>query len=286
MTPEADEARDLRREVTRTVLAAIDANGFALAGAGAILEHGVSVRPTEDVDLFTARTDTEGFAASVTTATDVLRQRGFNVALARSTGQFARLQVARGNQSIEVDLGMDWRRDPPVRLDQVGPVLSLADAAASKVLALYSRREARDYLDVDAIRQRGPFSDDELLELAADRDPGFERAMFANQLRGITAVTLTRVERYGLNRTDLADVQERTETWADQIDNPPQPSSASAALRAQATAHLHSARQTADRVEVTAESAEAAAEQNDAPRLREAATERAEGRPSQRPPRL
>lgn len=271
MTPESADARDLRREVTRTVLAELDANGFALAGAGAILEHGVSVRPTEDVDLFTARTDTEGFAASVVTASIALRQHGFVVDLDRSTSEFARLRVARGDQNIEVDLGMDWRRDPPVRLDQVGPVLSLADAAASKVLALYSRREARDYLDVDAIRRRGPFSDDELLELAADRDPGFERSMFANQLRGVTAVTLTRVERYGLERTDLAGVQERTTAWADQIDAPPQPSSA--VLRAQAAAHLDSVRQTAERVEATAE-------QMDAPPLGDKTERRNGQRPS------
>ena len=47
------EKRDAQREVTRIALSGIAGFGFALAGSGAIREHGVIDRPTEDVDLFT-----------------------------------------------------------------------------------------------------------------------------------------------------------------------------------------------------------------------------------------
>lgn len=68
---------------------------------------------------------------------------------------------------FEVDLGVDWRAHDPVWMD-IGPVLAVADAVANKVCALFSRAEPRDFLDVDAIRQTGLFSDADLLRIAAE----------------------------------------------------------------------------------------------------------------------
>lgn len=42
----------LQTRVTIVVLAALDDAGFVLAGAGAIRAHGITARPTYDVDLF------------------------------------------------------------------------------------------------------------------------------------------------------------------------------------------------------------------------------------------
>ncbi|KQQ20731.1 hypothetical protein ASF48_09025 [Rathayibacter sp. Leaf299] len=47
---------DLQREITRVALDALEGTAFALAGSGAIREHGVIDRLTEDVDLFTSNT--------------------------------------------------------------------------------------------------------------------------------------------------------------------------------------------------------------------------------------
>jgi hypothetical protein len=139
--------------VTRIALASVE--GFALAGSGAIREHGVIDRPTEDVDLFTANADEDAFSVAIDHVTARLRSSGCEVELTRRAEHFARLHVvtAEGVQ-LDVDLGVDWRQDQPVRL-AVGPVLSLDDAVGSKVGALYSRGEVRDYLDVDAIRSSG-----------------------------------------------------------------------------------------------------------------------------------
>lgn len=40
-------------EIAEVALRAIDGQGFALAGAGAMVAHGVISRPTQDLDLFT-----------------------------------------------------------------------------------------------------------------------------------------------------------------------------------------------------------------------------------------
>jgi hypothetical protein len=159
-TPERDREVAVQREVARIALAGVD--GFALAGSGAIREHGVIERPTEDVDLFTTSQDVTAFSAAVDQVTAQLRGSGYRVEQTRRAAHFARLRVdsADGLQ-LDLDLGVDWRQDDPVTLE-VGPVLSLSDAVGNKVSALYSRGEPRDYLDVDAIRASGRFSDDEL----------------------------------------------------------------------------------------------------------------------------
>jgi Nucleotidyl transferase AbiEii toxin, Type IV TA system len=46
---------DLHRQVAAIALAAAAEHGFALGGGNALLAHGVISRPTQDVDLFTAR---------------------------------------------------------------------------------------------------------------------------------------------------------------------------------------------------------------------------------------
>lgn len=149
--------------------------------------------------------------------TEQLQGRGFTVDATRRASTYARLHVSTGDgRQVDVDLGVDWRRDEPVRLG-VGPVLSLADAVGNKVSALYSRSEARDFLDVDAIRRSGRFTDEDLVTAAAERDPGFEVAMFAQQLTAVRRLTLRDVSSYGVTAEELEDVKTRCAQWAETL---------------------------------------------------------------------
>lgn len=208
------EQNEAQRELTRIALASVGQAGFALAGSGAIREHGVIDRPTEDVDLFTATQDTDEFAKAVERVVADLRGSGYQVEEARRAEHFARLEVRTGNGfQLDVDMGVDWRENDPVSLE-VGPVLSVEDAVGNKVSALYSRGEPRDYLDVDAIRWWGRFSDEELVSAAAERDAGFEVGMFAEQLEAVRRVTLLDVERYGVSAEQLEAIKARCVQWA------------------------------------------------------------------------
>ncbi|MDN5763694.1 MAG: nucleotidyl transferase AbiEii/AbiGii toxin family protein [Microlunatus sp.] len=218
-SPELQRDVAVQREVARIALAGVD--GFALAGSGAIREHGMIDRPTEDVDLFTTSQDVTEFAAAVDQVTEHLRGRGFSVDQVRRAPQFARLHVATSDgRQLDVDLGVDWRQDDPVRLD-IGPVLSLADAVGNKVSALYSRGEPRDYLDLDAIRASGRFTDEQLVTAAAERDPGFEVDMFAQQLVGVRRLTPRDVRGYGVTADQLEDVKARCLQWASTLQKQP-----------------------------------------------------------------
>jgi hypothetical protein len=156
-----------QRRVTVLLLDAIGQAGFALAGSGAIREHGITNRPTQDVDLFALSTmSPEAFLREVEYAEQTLRDAGLSCTRSRTAPLFARLIVSGAtDEMVAVDLAVDWRMEPPVRLE-VGPVLAVPDAVGNKVAAVFSRGEARDFLDLDAIRESHLYSDETLLNQA------------------------------------------------------------------------------------------------------------------------
>ncbi len=52
------------RIATHLILGIIDIDDFALAGSGAIREHGITDRATRDVDLFTTNRPVDAFSNS------------------------------------------------------------------------------------------------------------------------------------------------------------------------------------------------------------------------------
>ncbi len=169
------------------------------------------------MDLFTDRRDAGGFERALGDVIAQLASEGFVVTVARRFELFARLRVTLDGEVVEVDLGVDWRARQPVVL-ALGPVLDEYDAVSNKVAALFSRAEARDYLDVDAIRRSGRFSDAELLDGAAEHDDGFDRQLFAEALRQVRRIGSRRVREYGVTPAELAGVERRLTDWADQIE--------------------------------------------------------------------
>lgn len=223
------ESVAFQRHVASVVLGEIGSAGFALAGSGAIREHGITDRPTHDVDLFTTTAiKPEAFAAAVAASERVLRDHGYEVTETRSTTQFARLLVESSNAPdpgpvVEIDLGIDWRGAPPAQL-AIGPVLALGDAVGNKIAAVYSRGEARDYLDLDAIRQSGRFTDSDLLTLAKEHDPGFETAMFTQQLRRVRELAPVETAEYGTDAAQLEQIKSRLAAWAVELLESQRPS--------------------------------------------------------------
>src|SRR5689334_22535823 len=172
----------LHRRIAEVALRAAEPYGFCLAGGYAVQQHGLVDRRSEDVDLFT--TAGADFGAAVEAVTSALRADGLAVDLVRRADTFARLRAEDGGTAANLDLGVDWRAHPPARLE-IGPVLHVDDAVANKVCALYSRAAVRDYIDVHGILTSGRYSSDELLRIAAEHDPGFDGAMFAEALRAV-----------------------------------------------------------------------------------------------------
>jgi hypothetical protein len=143
-------------------------------------------------------------------------REGFHVETDLRTTSFARLNVRSAAESAKVELGLDWRKNEPVRL-AVGPVLHADDAVANKVCALFGRAEVRDYVDVDAIVSSGRYTEDQLLDLAADHDPGFDLSSFAEALAAIDRLPDSLFRPYGMSPQDSASLRERMRAWAQRI---------------------------------------------------------------------
>lgn len=211
----SEDTTELQRQVTHAALDALRDHPFALAGSGAIREHGFIRRLSHDVDLFS--NDPASFGAAVDALNTALTARGFTVDQIRRYESFAQLRVTTiDGQAVDMDLAVDWRGAEPVSL-QVGPVLAVEDAVGSKVGAIYTRLEARDFIDVDAIRQSGRFTDEQLLQMAETRDDGFDRATYATQLRQVSRIRDGRFADYGTSGPELAALRKRILDWANTI---------------------------------------------------------------------
>ncbi|NQX27300.1 nucleotidyl transferase AbiEii/AbiGii toxin family protein [Microbacteriaceae bacterium VKM Ac-2854] len=164
----------LQAELISIILPAIEHLGFVIAGGHVVRLHGIRPgRLSDDLDLFT-----NIVGSNATTARDIVIEAvhgaGHEVELDPiSNDGFVRLNITTvAGVTTKVELGIDWRKDPPTILS-VGPVLSIGDSFASKVLTLWGRSAPRDALDVYAYLQSSRFTKDDALERAAEYDAGF-----------------------------------------------------------------------------------------------------------------
>jgi hypothetical protein len=200
--------------IARIALAAGGRYGLALAGGYAVSAHGMGNRPSGDVDLFTSwqrRGEFPELAAAVIAA---LKSAGYKASIIMSAETFTRLILtdpADGSEE-KIELSVDWRAHEPVQLD-VGPVLHADDAVANKVCALFGRALPRDFLDVDAAILSGRYTREQLLELAAEADRGFDRLLFADALGALTQITDTAFAEYRVDPAMVADMRHRFAQW-------------------------------------------------------------------------
>jgi hypothetical protein len=139
----------LQTDIATTIAALPEAEGFALAGGGALVLLGVVDRPTQDLDYFgTTPESVEELRAPLERA---LRDRGLTVDGRRAVTGFVELLVTSSTESTRLDVSWDSRLRPPAATP-LGPVLARDDLAADKTLALFGRSEARDYVDVFELR--------------------------------------------------------------------------------------------------------------------------------------
>jgi hypothetical protein len=194
--------------------------GFCLAGGYAVQAHGFVERMSQDVDLFTTMAAVADFPTAQAEVVMALRAEGIEVVIEREGPTFARLVVSDpvGGHTSVLELGADWRARPPVTL-AIGPVLHPADAVANKLCALFGRAAVRDYIDVHGVLADGRFTGDELLRMAADHDPGFDAAMFAEALRAVHRLPASAFEPYKLTSDEVEALTVRLVGWAEEIDS-------------------------------------------------------------------
>jgi Nucleotidyl transferase AbiEii toxin, Type IV TA system len=198
--------------LARTGLAAAERYGFALAGGYAVQAAGMLMRPSEDIDLFTAWERRGEFAAAVSAIVDAYVAEGLSVETERHHDTFVRLTVFDGERTSKVELAVDSRANEPIHMT-IGPVLHPDDAVANKMTALYARAFARDFVDIDAAIRSGRYDRDTLLHLAERADLGFDRRVFAEALGQVQNLDPDDFAEYGIAGPPLDDLRHRFEAW-------------------------------------------------------------------------
>lgn len=208
-----------QRQVATIALKASSSLGFVLAGGSALREHGMTDRPTEDVDLFTNNADPADFSSAVMSVREALKHAGISSEVRRQFETFASMQLesAEGD-SVVLEMGLDWRAKAEGVMLAIGPVLHRDDAVANKVLAVLGRALPRDFLDLDAIIGSSDYSIERIFELATHADPGFNAKYFLVALRAISGITAQRVERYGVSEDEWLGITRRVESFAQEVE--------------------------------------------------------------------
>lgn len=180
----------LQKQVAAIVASLAEAEGFALAGGAALIARGEVQRQTRDLDFFGL---TPAAVDRLVPAVDrALQNAGLVVRHVQENPGFARLIVESEDDRTELDLAADARLFP-AEPGEPAPMLSGQELAVDKVLAVFGRAEARDFLDLAAVEAR--YSLDRLFELAAEKDRGFTPEMFAEMAGQFSRL---RAEEFGI----------------------------------------------------------------------------------------
>jgi Nucleotidyl transferase AbiEii toxin, Type IV TA system len=211
---------ELQREVATIALRTAGRYGFALAGGNALIAHGIIDRPTDDVDLFSDQET--AVAAAAEEVEGALRAAGFLAERRDQAGGLEDLFYGMGEglaewiitapdgQRTMLQMAYFDRTRGPVTMD-VGPVLDLEDLAGSKVCALASRVEPRDYVDTAAALQR--YTVNQLISFARRLDPGLEDRDFADAGTQLDRMPDGLFTRYGLSPRDVTRLREQFAAW-------------------------------------------------------------------------
>jgi hypothetical protein len=180
-----------------------------------MLAHDLVDRPTQDVDLFTPD------SGEVTRLSDALavalRAEGAKVRVDRRGPGFTRLAVTVADgRSVVVEIAHDARIREAVQLS-FGRVLHPDEVAADKTLALFGRAAARDLVDVAALSKRYPL--ERLCELAAEKDPGFDRRIFADALSAAAAHSDAAFAELGFGPATVAALRASAAQWRTELLN-------------------------------------------------------------------
>lgn len=167
----------LQKEFMEILSTLPDREQFYLAGGTALAEYYLGHRLSFDLDYFTG---VENLILPTSYQIEQACNRSkLPVKVIRRFATFVQFEVERENESLKIDLALDspYRFEPTVLCKEGIYVNDYADLRVDKLLAYFGRAEPRDAVDLFFIIQREPV--ERLLELAAQKDPGFESYWFA-----------------------------------------------------------------------------------------------------------
>ena len=157
---------------------------FLLAGGAALVAQHLSERPTQDLDFFTRQPGDVSLARDEFEA--LIAAQGWVTERITDTATFCRL-IIHGTEDLLVDLALDSPPGHPATASFVGPPFAPEELGGRKLLALFDRAAARDFVDVFALSDH--YSKELLLTEASALDGGFTAKLLAGQITTLDRFT-------------------------------------------------------------------------------------------------
>lgn len=202
----------LQRRVAFLLAALPEAEGFALAGGGALIARGVIERVTRDLDFFAD--DAHAVDRLLPALESALTNEGLTSERRQVARGFARLRITSVEDHTELDLGVDSRL-LPATATEFGATLALEELAVNKLLALFGRAEARDFVDLAALEPS--FGLEYLCRRAAEKDTGFDRGVLREMLARVDRLP---ADEFGLDADGLTELHRSIDRWRSSLTDP------------------------------------------------------------------
>jgi len=174
----------LQRAFIQAFAELFDQQHFFLTGGTALTEFYLAHRVSFDLDFFTSEEALiVPFSYQVTALADTYP---FQVEVVRRFATYVEFLITQDTETLKVDLAFDspFRFATPLISEYGVWVNPFEDLRVDKLLAYYGRAEPRDAVDLYFILQREPLAP--LLDLAVQKDPGFDLYWFAVALNRAT----------------------------------------------------------------------------------------------------
>ena len=201
---------DFQTQVAIEFLSTSGGNQFVLAGGAALLVHGISKRPTQDLDFFTNNPN-YAIEDGLNSLVNLAHQKGWSIEIVRSENSFRRV-IIHGDDSLLVDLARDSALILRPVQTHVGLVVAPEELAGRKLLALFDRAFARDFIDVYVLATH--FSPDSMISMALMIDPGFDIVALSEML---TTIERFDDENFSGSEIDTGELREYFANWHSSI---------------------------------------------------------------------
>ena len=125
---------------------------------------------------------------------------------------FARVRII-GSTELIVDLAIDVAPRFPVAQTPVGPVFSPLELAGRKLLALFDRAEARDFVDVYVLSKK--FENQKIFDAAAQIEVSLNKEILARMMIALERFSDDEVP---IDLSEVGELRMHFAEWAKELD--------------------------------------------------------------------
>jgi predicted nucleotidyltransferase component of viral defense system len=205
------ELSGFQQEIARLFFSLQSSHGFVLAGGGALLASGLSNRPTQDLDFFGSPGQVS-VSLALGQLLDAIQQQNWDYELLGHTNDFARVRII-GSAELIVDLAVDVAPRFPVAQTPIGPVFCPMELAGRKLLALFDRAEARDFVDVYVLSMK--FGNQKVFDAAAQIEVSLDKYILARMMNALERFS---DDELPTDRSEVGALREHFAEWAKELN--------------------------------------------------------------------